>query len=126
MSPPQHIQSSILDIINVKDLCNILPLHYFDIVYSIGLVDYFYDLVLEKFIRLNLTLLNKNGQIIIAACSNKNLCCYSALRWFCDWNFVVRDVKKTRKFLLQNIEKINIEIDWEKNKQIFFLKIKKD
>ena len=97
----------------------------YNVVYSLGLVDYFRDSVLERFVGFCLSLLRPGGQLIVAICSTNNIGCYTALRWLCEWNFYMRDPKVTVRMLTKKNVFSKIRLEWEKNEQIFFIVITK-
>jgi len=97
-----------------------------DIIYSLGLVDYFGDRVLINFINRFYRLLKKRGVLVIASCSSNHLERYALLTWFCDWDFYKRDAKNTRKLIRNECGIKNVQVEWEKNFDIFFIIIRKE
>ena len=97
----------------------------YDVIYTLGMVDYFLDNVFSRFIKYCYDLLKPNGKLIIAAYSNRNMTCYTALRWLSEWNFYYRDVDSVKSLIHETIENPDLEISWEERKQIFFINIKK-
>ena len=96
-----------------------------DIVYSLGVVDYFMDNVLEHFIFYCYKLLKYDGKLIFASCSLRGNTDYTILRWLCDWNFVIRDPDVLKRFIVKKLGLKSVDISWEKNRQIFLVIITK-
>lgn len=96
-----------------------------DIIYSMGLVDYFRDNVLLRFISFFYKFLKPGGKFIIAACSSRNPNCYAVLRWFCEWHFHIRDKNNTKKIIENSLKVKSVNIEWESKHQIFFIIITK-
>lgn len=97
-----------------------------DIIYSMGVVDYFGDNIFERFIKHFYQFLNPGGRLIIAVCGSRNLQNYVALRWFCEWNFFTREEKNMERIIKDNLGINSVEIKKEKNQQIFFIVIHKE
>lgn len=118
----QYVKSDILSIISrefeesKKNDCEM-----YDIIYSLGLVDYFRDNLFERFLQKYLKLLRKNGKLFVAVCSSRDLNCYVALRWFCEWNFYYREFYSTISLLKDIKKEFLFDVQWEKNQRIFFL-----
>lgn len=96
-----------------------------DLIYTLGLVDYFRDNILEKFVKFCYSLLRKRGKLIIAVCSSRNPKTYTFLTWFCEWNFYIRSAIKTQRLIQESLKTDKIKISWEKNEQIFFVTVVK-
>jgi hypothetical protein len=118
------VENNVIDLLGITKK-SINGLGKYDLIYSMGLVDYFLDNVLIKFVNQMLTILNTKGQIIIAACSDRRKDCYLALRWLCDWDFYIRNAEETKRLIEKNIKNCKVSIVWEANKQIFFIVIDK-
>ncbi len=99
--------------------------NYYDVIYTLGIVDYFLDNAFARFIEYCFDLLKPNGRLIIAICSDRDMACYTALRWLSEWNFYYRDAGLTKKLIKETIGNPKVEITWEEKKQIFFIVIKK-
>lgn len=97
-----------------------------DIIYSLGLVDYFSDNVLIKFLRYCYDHLNPNGKLIVGFCSSCHPKIYSLIRWYCDWYFFTRDAKQVVRIVRSEIPNCKPQIVWESNKNVFFLIINKE
>lgn len=98
----------------------------YEVIYSLGIVDYFLDNVFSRFIRRCYDLLKPNGKLIIAACSNRDMSIYLALRWLCEWNFYYREAEKVKALVREIIDNPRVEVNWEDNKKIFFITIVKN
>lgn len=104
---------------------NPIDTNSYHVIYSLGIVDYFLDNVFSRFIKRCYDLLKPNGKLIIAACSDRDLTTYIALRWLSEWNFYYRAAKSVKGLVNEMIENANVEIKWEDNKKIFFIHITK-
>jgi len=122
-----HIQRNILDILDFTrgQKVNNFFHHKMDLIYSVGLIDYFLNNMFDIFLRTYFQLLKHGGQLIIASCSDKGPFCYVPLRWFCEWNFYFRNSSLTKKRIKKILSISSVEVKWEQNQQIFFLIIKK-
>ncbi|OQX81527.1 MAG: hypothetical protein B6D56_02335 [Candidatus Omnitrophica bacterium 4484_70.1] len=97
-----------------------------DIIYSLGVADYFLDNVLERFIKFYYELLQPNGKLIFTLCSCDNSLPYTHLRWFCEWIFYTRSLEFTKKFIKDTLKLKSIKIIRESTHQIFFIIIEKN
>lgn len=108
------------DLINIafksdKDILN-KP----DLIYSIGLVDYFPDRILSKLITTCYSALPKNGKLIL---SFKDRNKYNPIRedWLTDWKFIPRTYNDATNLLLKSgIAGTNTECLYEPSGIIFF------
>lgn len=121
----RYIQANAEEIIGFKDFSRLDEQEKFDIVYSLGLIDYFHDNVLLKFIKYWLLHVNTGGRLVIASCSSNNLYMYSLLTWFAEWHFIKRNKNKTIGFLKKSFTSDKLfqtlnSID-EKLNNVFFL-----
>ncbi|MBI5149367.1 MAG: class I SAM-dependent methyltransferase [Candidatus Omnitrophica bacterium] len=99
---------------------------HYDLIYTLGIVDYFLNNAFVRFIKHSYSMLKPDGKLIIAVCSNRNMKCYTALKWLSEWNFYYRGANSVRKLIDEAIdEDANVEISWEKKKQVFFIVITK-
>lgn len=93
----------------------------FDLIYSIGLVDYLPDAVLGALIKCAFYRITSQGKVIIA---HKNVTEYPSLisDWMCDWNFVPRNTKDIRRLVDKNIAKKEYKINFEfmKGRLVFY------
>lgn len=96
-----------------------------DLVYSLGLIDYFLDNVLEKFIKKVYVSLKNGGRFIIASCSSRRSQLYLFLTWYSDWFFYTRNSKETEQLVKKWLNSNNVRIFWEKSNNIFFIDIRK-
>jgi extracellular factor (EF) 3-hydroxypalmitic acid methyl ester biosynthesis protein len=69
----------------------------YDLVYSIGLIDYLPDRVLKKLIHVLYRLLRKEGQLILTHKNREKTFPPLPPDWFCDWKFVSRNKEETIK-----------------------------
>lgn len=95
------------------------------LVYSMGLVDYFADNTLRLFVRFCLKSLVPGGQLIIAHKNKHKNKSFLTPKWFCDWEFYRRDKEEVLKIIKDEIRGCDIRIVWEKTKHMFFLIITK-
>ncbi len=82
----------------------------FDVIYSIGLIDYIPDALLEKLIVFCFEMLVPGGKLFLAV---KNTAIFKSLAsdWFCDWDFYLRDQKKLISLFNQGLGHRNFRID---------------
>ena len=124
----EFLQKNIIDLIKeYKDETNIKkPLGEKQLVYSIGLVDYFADNVLRLFVRFCLKNLAPGGRLIFAHKNRNRNKSFQAPNWFCDWEFYKRDKREVLKIINDEIIGYNLNLVWEKTKHMFFLIITKN
>jgi extracellular factor (EF) 3-hydroxypalmitic acid methyl ester biosynthesis protein len=70
----------------------------YNLVYSIGLIDYISDFLLEELTKFSYDLLKKEGVLLYAVKNTKQFKSLSS-DWFCDWNFYFRDQKELIKII---------------------------
>ncbi len=100
--------------------------NYYNVIYTLGIVDYFLDNAFTRFIKHSYSMLKPDGKLIVAVCSNRNMNCYTALKWLCEWNFYYRGANSVRKLINEAIgDDANVRISWEDKKQVFFIVITK-
>lgn len=121
----RYIRENVLNFIRDYDEY-IKILGKFDLIYSIGLVDYIPDLLLRELLKFCINLLNLNGELVIA---HKDIKTYKSLAsdWFCDWTFYPRNKSDLITLIndaLSN-QDFNLKFMEEKSKHIFFSFIKK-
>ncbi|PIQ84670.1 MAG: hypothetical protein COV75_01000 [Candidatus Omnitrophica bacterium CG11_big_fil_rev_8_21_14_0_20_63_9] len=83
----------------------------YDLIYAIGIADYFPDSILGEILARAVSLLENNGQLIIAHKDEKSFC-FSALDWFCDWTFYRRDQDHFTQVLDTAISQIGGKISY--------------
>lgn len=114
-----------------KDILNIIlnreekQLNKQDIVYSIGVADYFLKTTFENFIKYCYRLLRPKGKLIIPLCSSHNPKLYIPLRWFCEWDFYSHNANDIKNFIQDELNIEKVKIIWERQKPIFFIIIEK-
>lgn len=97
----------------------------FDIVYSIGLIDYLPDRLLKSLISFLFSLLKEKGKLILP---HKDIDQYNPrnINWYCDWNFYPRNEEKLLSIIRDAINvPISIKTDRENTQTIFFTYITK-
>lgn len=117
-------QEEIVNLIGMGKSNVLLPNNKQNVIYSLGVVDYFLNNVLERFILYCMHSLKKGGKLIFASCSNNNPEMYLLLTWFCEWNFYKRRASEIIS-LINNLGFKKIKTTWESNKNIFFLEVTK-
>ncbi|MDP8212584.1 MAG: PilZ domain-containing protein [Candidatus Zapsychrus exili] len=97
-----------------------------DIIYSIGLIDYFPDRLLKVFINFCISLLSKNGVLLLSIKDEKKDP-FAPLppMWFCDWEFVPRDNEYMLNLLYGLGHKLDIKTSLDKTGKIVFYEIKR-
>lgn len=98
----------------------------YDLIYSIGLADYFPDILLKNFIKFCFNLTLSNGKLIIA---HKDIDKYKPIPhdWFCDWTFYPRNEEKLLTLVEKSeIDNYSIEVKREPSGVIFFVLITKN
>lgn len=96
-----------------------------DVIYSLGVVDYFLDNMFEQFVHSCYVALKPYGKLVIASCSQKNLEVFCALRWLSEWNFYYRSAEDVCNLLKKKIETRNIRIERIDGGEVFFIIIEK-
>jgi len=69
----------------------------YNLIYSIGLIDYLPDRVLKKLIQVLYKLLHKNGKLILTHKNREKTFPPLPPDWFCDWKFVSRSKEEVIK-----------------------------
>lgn len=85
-----------------------------NIVYTLGVADYFINITLENFIRYCYNLLKPKGKLIIPFCSSHDPKLYIPLRWFCEWNFYSHNVSDISNFIKNELGIKKVKTIWEK------------
>lgn len=117
-----YIQESILNFIKKPDLFA-KKLGLFDLIYSIGLVDYLPDKILKALLAFLLNLLNEKAVLII---SHKDIDQYKPLppNWYCDWHFISRNEPQILTLFQEAAPfPIKFSLTHEKSNKIFFVSI---
>jgi len=96
-----------------------------DLIYSMGVVDYFLDNTFENFIRFHYKSLKPGGRLIVASCSSEKPEIYTLLTWFSEWFFFYRNTKDVEKILKNKIKIKKVKFSWERNREVFFIIIDK-
>lgn len=100
----------------------------FDIIYSIGIADYFPDKLLQKFIYSTYAMIKPGGELIFAfKITNKDPFAPLPPKWFCDWVFVPRSLEESIKVVEESGIKAFTKTKeiWEESGRICFLEYKK-
>ena len=118
------LKENILNVIRNGDLYE--KYGQMDMIYSIGLADYFTDRILKNMIRNSFAGLRKGGQFIIAHKDREMPFSHLPPEWYCDWVFVQRNEEE----LLNLIEEAGLgdfkyEVEREDTKHIFFVTLTK-
>ena len=92
-----------------------------ELVYSMGLVDYFADNVLQLFVRFSLKTLAPGGTFIFAHKNSEKIESFLPPDWFCDWKFFLRNKEEVLNIVKDEILGYDLEIEWEKTRHMFFL-----
>jgi len=99
-------------------------LNNFDVIYSIGLIDYVPDSLLKQLVGFCFDLLLPNGCFVLAV---KNTKVFKPLAsdWFCDWNFYLRDQADLIELIKEalNREQFDIHSIAGKDEHISFVSI---
>jgi len=122
--PGLDVETVRIDVADLVRNAPLLNLKKFDLIYSLGVVDYFRDNMLMNFAKYGLSRLKRGGKLIFAVCGNRHPEIYTPLTWFADWNFFVRDLQRTID-VLEKSGINNIVKSWEDNHNIFFLTLSK-
>lgn len=95
----------------------------FDLIYGLGIADYFHDQVLTGIVRSAVLLLDKGGTFVLTH-KDKEAFPMLPAAWFCDWNFVERseeDFKKIFRLALRDIRlPVTFKLERERAQEIFF------
>lgn len=117
------MEEDVLTVIGLGRRC--IKLIKQDLIYSLGLADYFLKTTLENFIKFCYGKLQRGGKLIIAFCSSYNPKLFFHLRWFSEWNFYINDAYTIRDFVKSELKIQKVKVLWEKPKPVFFLIIRK-
>lgn len=97
-----------------------------DIVYSIGLIDYFPDKLLKRFILFCFEILKDSGTLVLSIKDEaRDPFAPLAPNWFCDWEFVSRDEAYMDNILKELNCNMKIDSFLDKTGKIVFYKITK-
>lgn len=84
----------------------------YDLIYSIGLIDYLPDRVLKKLVNVLFQLLHQGGKLILTHKNREKTFPSLPPDWFCDWKFVPRNKEETIKlFYDSGLSKFSISTD---------------
>lgn len=115
----EYLEENILNFLS-KPNVYIEKLSRFDLVYSIGLADYFNDGLLKRFIKFSYDITIPNGKFIIA---HKDIEKYKPVSpdWFCDWTFYPRNEEKLHDLIKSSkINNFYLKVEREESSKIFF------
>lgn len=101
----------------------------YNLIYAIGIADYFPDSLLSEILAKALSLLESNGKLIVAH-KDANRFCFSLLDWFCDWTFYRREPEHFSRVLDAAISQLGIRATYiierdETGEFMFFVVTKK-
>ncbi|MBU1086516.1 MAG: class I SAM-dependent methyltransferase [Candidatus Omnitrophica bacterium] len=119
-------RANIIDLIcdyRNRDVKN--PFNNKDIVYSIGLVDYFANNTLGLFVRFCVKSLMPGGVLIFAHKNAKKKRSFLLADWLADWRFYKRDLSQVKKIIKDEIKGCDMQIEWERTHHMFFFIITK-
>ncbi len=96
----------------------------YDLIYSIGLIDYLPDSYLGPMIKNSLKLLKPQGVLLLAHKNSRKV--YAAVAdWMCDWRFIPRTKEEVRKLICKNVlDKKQIKFYQGNNSLVFYYIIK--
>ena len=115
-------KKNILNIVKKEDLI-LNNGDKYDLIYSIGLVDYFFGNIFENFINNLLRKIKNHVKIIIACCSTNSYKDFTYLKWFSDWNLVLRCPNRLEKYLSRICNGKRVKIIKASSNAIFFVEI---
>lgn len=81
----------------------------FDLIYAIGIADYFPDIVLTEIMATSLSLLSVGGRLIIAH-KDKAKFNFTLLNWICDWTFLRRSEEDVARLVSDAIAMVGNKI----------------
>lgn len=98
-----------------------------DLIYSIGLVDYFPDRMLKEMISFCLELLVAKGKLLLTI-KDKDRDPFAPLPpgWYCDWEFVPRNEQDIIDLVKSSGSNINIKTNLDESGKIVFIEITKN
>ncbi len=98
-----------------------------DLIYSIGLVDYFPDRMLKEMISFCLGLLTAKGKLLLTI-KDKDRDSFAPLPpgWYCDWEFVPRNEQDIIDLVKSSGSNINIKTNLDESGKIVFIEITKN
>ena len=105
-----------------------LKIESFDLIYTVGTLDYFYDESLKKILLRSLALLKTGGELLI---THKDFTRFQVApsEWLCSWSFVSRDEKLfsllVENSLLNSDLALNYRIERDESGQIIFSVLEK-
>ncbi len=122
----KFIQQNIIQLINAsRNRKKISILKDVDLVYSIGLVDYFADNVLKLFVKFCVDNIPSGGKFIFAHKNGMKRESFLAADWVCDWRFYQRTKDEVLLLIENEIKGCDLKITWEKTKHMFFIMLTK-
>ncbi len=98
-----------------------------DLIYSIGLVDYFPDRMLKEMISFCLELLAAKGKLLLTI-KDKDRDPFAPLPpgWYCDWEFVPRNEQDIIDLVKSSGSNINVKTNLDESGKIVFIEITKN
>ncbi|MEW5894574.1 MAG: class I SAM-dependent methyltransferase family protein [Candidatus Omnitrophota bacterium] len=81
----------------------------FDMIYSIGLIDYIPDLLLGELVKFCFEILNPSGELVLSVKNTKKFRSLAS-DWFCDWNFYLREQKDLIRIIDQSLYGRNFKV----------------
>ena len=98
-----------------------------DLIYSIGLADYFSDRILKAMIKSSFKGLKIGGQFIIAHKDKDISFSHIPPEWFCDWTFYQRNEEDLLKIIESlNLKNVHLQKDRDKTGDVFFYILTKE
>lgn len=96
----------------------------YDLIYSIGLIDYLPDRVLKRLIYALYLLLKKDGQLILTHKNKEKTFPPLPPDWFCDWKFVSRNKEETIKLFHESgLSKFSLSTQSDDFEYIYYFTI---
>ncbi|MFH1618221.1 MAG: PilZ domain-containing protein, partial [Candidatus Margulisiibacteriota bacterium] len=85
----------------------------FNLVYSIGLIDYLSDRLLKNFIKFCWDMLEVDGTLVLTHKDCRKRLAFLPPDWFCDWTFYSREKNELLSLIRDTIDNFTMDVSWE-------------
>jgi SAM-dependent methyltransferase len=126
---PQNVEFRFIkeDIANIiKDEAIIQGYDKYNLIYSMGLIDYLPDSILKKLIWVLYQLLEKEGKLILTHKNKEKTFPPIYPDWLCDWRFIPRSVEEVTNLIYNSdISNFSLSVESDKFVYIHYFKLMK-
>jgi hypothetical protein len=115
------------DIMNMVKIDNAEKMYgKFDLIYSIGLIDYLPDRVLKRLVKVLYGLLHQNGKLVLTHKNKEKTFPPLPPDWFCDWKFVPRSKEEAVKLFYNcELSRFDFSVDPDDFEYIYYFTLTK-